>query len=98
VRTTKIKTKNDTKPNVAFKSISFFGFKKISITLRHSILERTGYANYNVSSTISNITQQKNVFEFMAIGVFFDSSLNKPNLHLFTRNLMRPMKLNHVLG
>jgi hypothetical protein len=61
----------------------------------------TGYANYNVLFVnrlfYRYIRRQKNLYYFIAIGVFFWQFPEKPKLHLFTKNLMLSTKPNHVL-
>jgi hypothetical protein len=62
----------------------------------------TGYANYNLLfvKRLSHRYRkpQKKLFDFIVIGVFFWQFSEKPNFHLFTKNLMLPKKQNYVLG
>jgi hypothetical protein len=63
------------------------------------------YANFNVLFVNKLFHRYKNrqkmCLILLLLGCFFDSSLSlreKPNLHLFTKNFMLPIKQNHILG
>jgi hypothetical protein len=72
------------------------------VLFSNSDLGWTGYVNYNFLFANRLLhrdrKRQKNVFDFIAIGVFFWQFFLKLNLYFFTKNIMLPIKHTHVLG